>query len=387
MKKANKSKALFSSGVFFFFVGFFLLGVLGWHSLSSEGIYQYVRGDKVPPAVQKKEAPISEHIKTPASVKGIYMTSWVAGTKDWREDLVNLIQKTELNALVIDIKDYSGKLSFEPKGQSLRQFGSWERRIPDIKDFIKELHQKGIYAIARIAVFQDPFMVKKRPDLAVKTSSGSVWRDYKGLPWIDPCAKEYWDYIILIAKEAERAGFDELNFDYVRFPSDGNMKNIRYQFCDQSKEKADLLEDFFAYLSSRLKGLEIPISADLFGMVTVNTDDLNIGQVLEKAAPYFDYICPMVYPSHYPSGFNGYKNPALYPYEIIYQAMASSSERLLAASSTPHKLRPWLQDFDLGAVYDAEMVKKQMQAVYDTGLSSWLLWDPANKYTRKALDR
>ena len=143
---------------------------------------------------------------------------------------------------------------------------------------------------------------------------------------------------------------------------------------------------FFAYLEKELRPLKIPLSADMFGFVTTHTDDLNIGQILEYAEPYFDYISPMVYPSHYPKGYKNYSNPAAHPYEIIYQAMVSSTERMLAATSSPSKLRPWLQDFDLGATYTAEMIRKEKQAVYDVGLDSWLLWDPANKYTRGALD-
>jgi hypothetical protein len=198
--------------------------------------------------------------------------------------------------------------------------------------------------------------------------------------------QEVWDYTIKIAKETEAVGFDELNFDYIRYPSDGDMKNIVLPFADGAKTKADSIKIFFAYLYQNLADLKIPLSVDLFGFVTTHTDDLNIGQILENAIPYFDFICPMVYPSHYPKGYENYLNPADHPYEIISLAMASSTQRLIAATSSPSKIRPWLQDFDLGADYTAEMIRKEKQAVYDNGLTSWLLWDPANKYTRGALD-
>ena len=333
---------------------------------------------------EEKNPPL--HIKTPASVKAIYMTSWVAGTKNWRDGLVKMVNDTELNAIVIDVKDYTGRISFLVSDPVLKEIGAEEERIPDIKDFINELHQKNIYIIARISVFQDPFLVKKRPDLAVKRGDGGVWKDRKGIPWLDPASREVWDYTIRIAKEAEKVGFDELNFDYVRFPSDGNMRDIKYDFWDEKTPRAEIIRDFFSYLSSGLNPKEVPLSVDLFGLTTWNYDDLNIGQIMEYAEPYFDYISPMVYPSHYPATFNGFKNPAEHPYEIILQAMSRASERLLAASSTPQKLRPWLQDFDLGADYTAEMVRKQKQAVYDAGLTSWMLWDAANEYTRGALD-
>jgi len=330
--------------------------------------------------------PLPQHIKTPESVKAIYMTSWVAGTKDWRASLVSMIEETELNSIVIDVKDYTGRISFEVSDPVLKEIGSYEKRIPDIKEFVDYLHKRDIYIIARISVFQDPFMVKKRPDLAVKNESGTVWKDYKGISWLDPASKEVWDYTVRIARETESVGFDELNFDYIRFPSDGNMKDISYDHWDEVTPRAEIIKNFFAYLDAGLSDLPVPLSADLFGMTTTNSDDLNIGQKLEYAAPYFEYIAPMVYPSHYPKTFQGYANPAAHPYEVIHYAMTGGVEKLIAASSTQSKLRPWLQDFDLGATYDAAMVRKQKQAVYDAGLNSWMLWDPANRYTRGALD-
>jgi len=352
----------------------------------------------------KKEEKVF-HIKTPEPVKGIYMTSWVASTRDWRSNMVKMIDETEINSIVIDVKDYTGRISFEIFDPEFIKIGSPEKRINDIKEFISTLHEKNIYAIARISVFQDAYWVKKRPDLAVKTKAGAVWKDRKGIAWLDPCSKEVWDYTIKIAKETEKVGFDELNFDYIRFPSDGNMKDIAYTFCPNGFSRADMLENFFKYLSEQLKDTGVPISADMFGFVSTNLDDLNIGQVLEKAAPHFDYICPMVYPSHYPPTYGGFKNPADHPYEVIKLAMDTAVKRLLnqeaglapLAISTPQfsaeetkrigsKIRPWLQDFDMGADYTAGMIRKEKQAVYDAGLSSWLLWDPANKYTREALD-
>ena len=331
--------------------------------------------------------PPPTHIKTPDPVKGIYMTSWVASTNGWKDNLISFMEKSEVNAVVVDVKDYTGKVSFELSDPELKKVGSSEPRIRDIRDFINKLHEKNIYAIARIAVFQDPFYVKYKPESAVKRTSGVIWRDRKGLPWVDPCDKEYWDYIIKISKESEQVGFDEINFDYIRFASDGKMDDIAYTHCEPKFKKADALEKFYQYLSANLKDIGVPISADLFGMVTTNKDDLGIGQVLEKAAPYFNYISPMVYPSHYPPTYDGFKNPNLYPYEIIKLAMDTASARLIAASSTPTKLRPWLQDFKLGGVvYDATMIRKEKKAVYDAGLTSWLMWDPANKYTRGAFD-
>lgn len=333
----------------------------------------------------KEKEPV--HLKTPETVRAIYLTSYTAGFIQRRDELVKFIDDSEINSVVIDVKDYSGRISFEVGDETIKNLGSIEKRIPDVKEFINELHKKNIYAIGRIAVFQDPYLAKVRPDLAVKNKKGGVWLDHKGIAWLDPTKKDVWDYHIKIAKQAEIAGFDEINFDYVRFPSDGKMDNMTYPIKPNTQEgRVDALESFFKYLKAGLADLKIPLSADLFGFTATETNDLNIGQVLEKAEPYFDYIAPMVYPSHYPNGYNNFKNPALHPYEIIFKAMTTAADRLIKASSTPSKLRPWIQDFDLGATYNAAMIKKQKQAIYDAGLQSWMAWDPANKYTREAYD-
>ncbi|OGF52129.1 hypothetical protein A3I27_04715 [Candidatus Giovannonibacteria bacterium RIFCSPLOWO2_02_FULL_43_11b] len=340
---------------------------------------------------EKKKAEVQkvQHLPTPEAVRGIYMTSWVSGTKDWRADMVNFIDKTEINSIVIDVKDYSGRVSFDTGDEKIKEIGSEEIRIKDLTAFIEDLHKKSIYTIARITVFQDPFYSKKYPESSVKTKSGAIWKDRKGLSYIDPFARDYWDYMVLLSRASEKVGFDELNYDYIRFPSDGNMSDAVFPLSGNTN-KADVLDSFFSYLRGELKNgkdpISIPMSADIFGMTTTNTDDLGIGQVLERIDKHFDYISPMVYPSHYPPTFQGYKNPAEHPYEIIKFAMDAAFLRLSAPTSTPAKLRPWIQDFDLGAKYDAAMVRAQKKAVYDSGLSSWLSWDPANKYTRGAYD-
>ena len=369
-----------------FIIAVFVASFFVWGGLNfpfSGVVFEYLASNDGTP-----EKDIVHHIKTPDEVRGIYMTSWIASTKSLRDKLIKLVEDTELNSLIIDVKDYTGKVAFLMKNQKVLEAGSSEERIKDIKEFIEELHGKNIYTIGRIAVFQDSYLAKVRPDLAVKRNDGITnWKDDKGTAWLDPCSKEVWEYTIAIAREAESVGFDELNFDYIRFPSDGNMNDIKYLHCDNTLNKADLLESFFYYLKKEISDLRVPISADLFGLVTINTDDLKIGQVLERAEPYFDYISPMVYPSHYPKDYNGLANPAAKPYEIIKLSLDSAVARLLAASSSPFKLRPWLQDFDLGANYDAAMIRKEKQAVYDAGLNSWLMWSPSNKYTIDAFDK
>jgi hypothetical protein len=327
------------------------------------------------------------HVKTPQPMKAIYMTSWVAGTPSLRQKVIKIIEETEVNAVVIDIKDDTGKVSFLIENEPFASLGSSENRISDIKELIADLHSKNIYVIGRISTFQDPYLIKKWPEEAVKTASDKnvLWRDRKGIGWFDAGSPKVWDYVTALAHESYNIGFDEINFDYIRFPSDGNMKDIYFSYSE-GKSKSDTLESFFKHIDQEFRKSEnpIPISADLFGMVTTNTDDLGIGQVLERAAPYVDFIYPMVYPSHFPDTWHGYANPAEKPYEVIKITMDSASEKLKAIGEDPDKIRPWLQDFNLGATYNADMVRAQIKATYDAGLTSWLIWDPRNIYSRGA---
>lgn len=329
---------------------------------------------------------VPSYVATPEPLKGIYMTSWVASNRELRNGLVKIIDDTEINTLVIDIKDYTGKIVYTVTNPKLKEYGSEEVRVKDMQEFVEALHKKGIYVIGRIAVFQDAYFVKHRPDLAVKNKAGTaVWKDRKGISWIDPGSREYWDYIILLSRETHKLGFDEINFDYIRFPSDGNMQDISYPWST-STPKAEVMRQFFEYTHNKLKDSGMKISADMFGMVTTAQDDMGIGQLLENALPYFDYIMPMVYPSHYPATFQGFKNPAAHPYEVVKYAMQEGVKRANLASTTPNKLRPWLQDFDLGADYGPNEVRAQIKATNEVGLTSWILWSASNKYTKSALN-
>jgi hypothetical protein len=397
--------------------GYYLLGVLGAISLLLLFIYlpyffnikyEYSSAGSMDSATTtesyaEREVQQTLHIKTPEPLKAIYMTSCVAATPKWREELKSTIENTELNALVIDIKDATGVVSF-PNNFPISKL-SRGCVVSDMGEFIQSLHESDIYVIGRISVFQDPSYTEISPELAVKSlSTGGVWKDKKGLSFIDVREKAYWDYIVRLSLASYQLGFDELNFDYVRYPSDGLISDINYNIG--SSTKADILESFFAHLNNKLKNLlgdgdSVPVlSVDLFGMTTTVDNDMGIGQILERALPYFDYISPMVYPSHYPSMWNGFKNPAEHPYDVIKISMTRAVERerewnILngrfsfdseGATTTPaSKMRPWLQDFNLGSTYDSAKVRAQIQATYDSGLTSWMLWSAGNKYTTSAL--
>ncbi len=337
----------------------------------------------------------------PEIIKAVYLTGWSAGSDKKIGQIIDLIKNTELNAVVIDVKDYSGYVAYDIDLPEIKKYGAKKIMISKINSLLKKLHDENIYVIARITVFQDPILAKARPDLAVHSRArlaqnteltpSTLWSDRKKLFWIDPSSKEAWDYNIAVAKDASNRGFDELNFDYIRFASDGDLKDMIFPFWQKTPSEAEtkraVIRNFFKYLREQLP--DIKISADLFGLVTVQKDDLGIGQIIEDAYAYFDYVSPMVYPSHYTNGFLNYKNPAQYPYEVVKYSMEKALNRI--TTSTSSKLRPWLQDFDLGAEYDAKMVKKQIQAIYDAASSTpeltngWMLWNPANVYTRGAL--
>lgn len=342
----------------------------------------------------------------PAVIKAIYATSWSAASENKLAYLVNLIKKTELNAVVIDMKDYSGYVVYNTELELPKKYNAVETRIPRLNALIKKLHDENIYVIARIAVFQDQRLPLARPELALTSSStGAVWKDYKGLMWLDTASQAVWDYNVAIARELLDRGVDEANFDYIRFASDGDLNDIKYPFWDEKKLKVNVLRDFFKYLRDQL--WDKTISADLFGLVTVNTDGLGIGQHLEYALPYFDFIAPMVYPSHYFKGFIGYEKPAEFPYEVVKYSLERAARRIetmtmtmtndaeSSSSGVSHnplaKLRPWFQDFNLGANYDAEKVLAQIRAWNEITANNpeldggWMLWNPSNVYTKEAL--
>ena len=388
--KKIMAKKRFLAGIFF--VGAFSAA---YFSIPAVSTLKYSSGSGSDIQAKKsggeeiKPAPkfVATHVKIPEQVKAIYMTACVAATPSWREKLLKMADDTEINSIVVDIKDYTGTISFEPDNAVLKENSGTGCRVKDMRQFIEEAHRRGIYVIGRITVFQDPYYTKTHPELAVRSlSTGGIWKDHKGLSFIDVGAREYWDYIIALSKDSYDAGFDELNFDYIRFPSDGNMKDVNYTWSGTTT-KSVMLGNFFSYLRENLSQTGAILSADLFGMTTTNTDDLNIGQVLENTLPYFDYVAPMVYPSHYPPNFNGWKNPNQYVYEVVNFSMSKAVERALAASTTPLKLRPWLQDFDYGGNYGEAEVRAQIKATYDAGLTSWMIWDPGNKYTTEAFNK
>jgi hypothetical protein len=364
--------------------------------------------DAAKPAPEPPPAP-KPLANPPESIKAVYFTGWSAGLKRRVDYLVDLSKTTAVNAVVIDIKDYSGFIAYRIGMPEANKYGAVRVMFRDIDGLVDRLHREGIYVIARITCFQDPVLAAARPDLAVHRLSKmpqdrrgpltkeSLWLDRKGLAWIDPASRPAWDYLVSIAKDALGHGVDEVNFDYIRFPSDGNLKDMYTPNWDGKTPKHEVIRSFFHYLRHELP--DARISADLFGLATVNTDDLGIGQVIEDAYASFDYVCPMVYPSHFARKFLGFPNPAARPYEVVNYSVKHAAERLDEfANPKPQppgappikaaKLRPWLQDFNMGAKYDAQAVRAEIKAVEDAlgdQFAGYMIWNPSNVYTRQAL--
>jgi hypothetical protein len=320
--------------------------------------------------------------KEPVKVKGIYMSGAIFNHSQHFMNLVKLVEETELNALVIDMKDDQGYLATEFKTPIATEIKPRIHKGMNARDNMAVLAEKEIYPIARIVVFKDPTLAEGKTELAIKRQDGSIWRDRKGLAWVDPHNKQVWEYAVNIAKEAAKLGFREIQFDYVRFPTDGNISNAVYPYAT-GETKEDVICNFLAYAKEELEPYNVFLAADVFGLTTLTLDDMGMGQKFEKIMNQVDYICPMVYPSHYGPGNYGFQNPNAYPYEVVKSALLDGLKK---SQDSPVIIRPWLQDFNLGKpVYGAAEVRAQIKATYDAGLEEWILWNAGNRYTGKAL--
>lgn len=337
--------------------------------------------------------------KETVPVKGIYMTGNTLGLKSRFNELIDLIDRTELNAVVIDVKDDYGTLTYSSNIPMVKELGA-DNTVKD-KDFVQTMNilaEKNIYPIARIVTFKDRTAATKRPDLAIKSKDGSIWRDNKGDAWLNPYNRESWEYPIQIAEEAALMGFKEIQFDYVRFPTDGKRSLIDYGES-ASIPMQDTIAEFLKYARQRLEPYGVYVSADIFGLVTTVEDDMGLGQHLETLATAVDFLCPMVYPSHYALGTYGVKYPDSNPYTIVNTSLTVAKERIskLETDEKKAKIRPWLQDFSATWLkkeygpyytpYGAEQIRAQKKATYDAGLDQWILWNAGNKYTEGGLDK
>ena len=321
----------------------------------------------------------------PVKVKGIYVTGPAAGSERM-EQLIDLVSSTELNTMVIDVKNDEGNLTYKMEVPASANLEAGIRYVKDMPALVERLHQQGIYVIARIVCFKDPVLAAARPELALRLPDGKAVMDANGLAWVNPYKEEVWDYLCTLAECASRDGFDEIQFDYVRFPI-GNDANAADYGVDMSTYPREAgLTDFFDYASKRLHEKQIIFGADLFGtIIGSDVDRDRTGQNYLSIAEHTDAICPMIYPSHYANGTFGMNVPDQYPYETIANALQLSKEELGETDSPKGVVRPWLQCFnaiwvDGHITYGSKEVHDQIQAVYDAGYEEWFLWHASNHY-------
>ncbi len=328
--------------------------------------------------------------RVPVKVKGIYVSAYVAGTPSMLDSLLAEIDKTEINTLVIDLKDDFGRVACEMDSPLVKELGSVRVYIQDVDAMMKKLDEHGIYAIARIPAFRDAWVGSTRPEWCVKYADGTVFVDRDGNTWVNPYKREAWDYLVEVGVQAKKLGFDEVQFDYLRFCTEPGMENVVFDEADvNGRSRTDIVCEFMEYAYQKLKNQGLFVSADVFGAIINSDINANaVGQIYGELAKHVDYISPMVYPSHYGNGYYGIDYPDTRPYETIATALMDSRKELYFAGKDGGHMatvRPWLQDFTATWLthhipYGPKQVREQIHATYDAGYDEWLLWDASCRY-------
>ena len=321
---------------------------------------------------------------TPIKVKALYLTFWGASNNSKTlKNILDVIDTTEVNAVVVDVKNAYGSTSFLTGYEKANSYGAHKNRTNrDIHKFIATMKAHNIYTIARIVTFKDEIQASHNPQYAIKKdANNTIWRNHDKMAWVDPFDRRARDYTISIAEEAAKVGYDEINFDYIRFPAKEGLKYS--QQCTQ-KTRVKAIEKFLDEAQKRLRKYGVFVSVDTYGNICWSKDDNGIGQRVASLAKHADYICPMLYPSGFSSGSFHFKHPAEHPYEVIYRSIKKTQGRV--ASS---RVRPWLQGFrDYTAKrrqYKKAEIQAQIRATEDIGTNGWMLWSPSSKYNKEYL--
>ena len=327
--------------------------------------------------------------RAPAQIRGIYLNAYAAGSKAKLHKLIGYADDTEINTFVVDVKTERGPhfTTQIPLAKELQAPG--ENTLRNLKTLVDTLHAHQIYAVARVVVFKDPILSKAHPDWSIRQPNGQLWVDKAGNTWVSAWDKRVWDYNLDISEEVARAGFDEIQFDYVRFPEP--YKSLPPQVHPQAHgDRSDAIVAFITEAKRRLHPLGVLVSADVFGLVPNDPGDVNIGQNWETLAAISDQIYPMMYPSHYlPTHLPGVPKPDVMPYEVLYKSAGMArirTDRLKEAGiAHPARVVPWLQGFTATWIhphleYGADELRKQKQGVYDVGYDDWIIWHPGSKY-------
>lgn len=314
-------------------------------------------------------------------IRGLYLNRFAPQSARKMRHLFAIADSTEINAFVIDMKDEFG-LNYRSSNPSIaRNAGGTHGYVSDVKALVDSVKAHGLLPIARLVAFKDPVAAENNPDWTIRREDGSAWRDKQGLAWVSAYDRRVWDYNLAVATELVALGFEEIQWDYVRFPEP--YRSLPPQvFPGAAMSKADALAEFLKLSRERLAQLGVRTTADIFGLVTTVRGTLEVGQNWEKLSPAVDVLLPMVYPSHYPRGSLGVEFPNAQPYDIIRRALDTARERdeKLGIRKAEH-VRPWLQAFSLGQPrYGPEQIAEQKKAVYDAGYRGWILWSPGSLY-------
>jgi hypothetical protein len=343
------------------------------------GSTAFAQGAATPPAPAVTPAS-SALLPDTQIVRGLYVNRFAAQSTKRIHQLIDIADHSEINALIIDIKDEFG-LNYSPTDPAVQRNAGRGGTIPHLKELLDTLRAHKILAVARIVVFKDSVTARVHPEWTIRKADGTPWHDKKGMTWVNPYHHELWDYNIHVAEDAVRLGFGEVQFDYIRFPEP--YKSLPPQiFPDQNgQNKEQALADFLSLAHSRLSKLGVRTTADIFGLVTSVPNALEVGQQWEHLAPVTDVLLPMTYPSHYPPGSLNVAHPNAEPYAIIHAAIVSAHERDVKLGLSGERVRPWLQAFTLGKpAYGPAEILEQKRAVYDAGYDGWVLWNPGSKY-------
>ncbi len=320
--------------------------------------------------------------------RGLYISGWNVGNPKTLKHFIDLANRTEINTYVIDVKEDDGLVSYPSSVSEVKRLKNWKAKYNPVH-ILREFHKNNIRVIGRIVCFKDPVLPVKRPDLAMKNKKGGIWKDQDEQSWLNPYNRECWQYLVDIAKEANKLGFDEIQFDYVRFTGNGDLSAIDYGNTKLSKY--EVIDQFLSFARQQMP--HTVISADVFGIICESpADEEGIGQYLEYIGKDVDYLSPMIYPSHYALGqmVNDvtFDKPDLDPYGVVYNAITRAKTRINAVKTYRAKLRPYLQDFTDDSLgegnyqkYGAEQIRQQINAVYKAGYNGWLFWNVNNKYS------
>lgn len=322
-------------------------------------------------------------------IHGVYFSAGKVSNQQKVEQIIERLDGTDINAVVIDVKDDTGRITFAMNNELAASIDAISNQIWDAGKMVDLFHDHGIYVIGRIVAFRDPILAVKKKEYAILKPDGSVFQDRAGDTWLNPYNQENWKYLLSVATDAVNLGFDEIQFDYIRFSTEAKEGTVTFGADSENRSKTEVITDFVQYAVKELHALDTSVSADVFGTIINSEIDANtVGQDYVELSRYLDYICPMIYPSHYADGCYGLEVPDLQPYELILGVLNDSVKKLLAIDEEQAcaKVRPWLQDFTAKwkktyQKYGVDQVDEQIKGVYDSGYSQWLLWNSSGSYS------